>query len=209
MCIAAPSATLRGGSSLFQPSPGSRVNGSYLDLRPLCRRLTIPCLHNIACSPATCLPLSARECSQRRQVPQFPDTPAPTAPTAPQALTEKIVQRYAVGLAPGKKVKSGDYVTLVSHKCMIMGIDPDVQNKSESNQKKYRLIEEFAGKHGIQFYPLGHGIVRQTMLDESFSWSGTVTVASDSHSNIYRGISCLGKPVVRTDAAAILAVGQT
>jgi homoaconitate hydratase len=32
----------------------------------------------------------------------------------PQTLTEKIVQRYAVGLAPGKKVKAGDYVTLVS-----------------------------------------------------------------------------------------------
>ena len=30
----------------------------------------------------------------------------------PQTLTEKIVQRYSVGLAPGKKVKAGDYVTL-------------------------------------------------------------------------------------------------
>ncbi|CAM1506608.1 Fc.00g062490.m01.CDS01 [Cosmosporella sp. VM-42] len=30
----------------------------------------------------------------------------------PQTITEKIVQRYAVGLAPGKKVKQGDFVTL-------------------------------------------------------------------------------------------------
>lgn len=35
-----------------------------------------------------------------------------TAVQNPQTLTEKIVQRYAVGLAPGKKVKAGDYVTL-------------------------------------------------------------------------------------------------
>lgn len=35
-----------------------------------------------------------------------------TAVQTPQTLTEKIVQRYSVGLAPGKKVKAGDYVTL-------------------------------------------------------------------------------------------------
>ena len=32
--------------------------------------------------------------------------------------TEKIVQKHAVGLPDGKFVKSGDYVTLRSHKCM-------------------------------------------------------------------------------------------
>jgi homoaconitate hydratase len=35
-----------------------------------------------------------------------------SAPDTPQTLTEKIVQRYSVGLAPGKKVKAGDYVTV-------------------------------------------------------------------------------------------------
>ena len=34
-------------------------------------------------------------------------------------------------------------------------------------------------------------------------------VASDSHSNMYGGIGCLGTPVVRTDAAAIWATGRT
>ena len=34
------------------------------------------------------------------------------APQNPQTLTEKIVQRYSVGLAPGKTVQAGDYVTL-------------------------------------------------------------------------------------------------
>lgn len=40
------------------------------------------------------------------------------APTTPQTLTEKIVQRYSLGLAEGKVVKSGDYVTLSPHHCM-------------------------------------------------------------------------------------------
>lgn len=30
----------------------------------------------------------------------------------PQTMVEKIVQKYSVGLAPGKKVRSGDYVTM-------------------------------------------------------------------------------------------------
>ncbi|KAI1323279.1 homoaconitase precursor [Xylariaceae sp. FL0255] len=103
--------------------------------------------------------------------------PAPVAD--PQTLTEKIVQRYSVGLAPGKKVRAGDYVTIRPQHCMthdnswpvatkfhsigatrikdpsqiVMTLDHDVQSKTEANLKKYKLIEEFAAKHGVDFYP--------------------------------------------------------
>ncbi|RDL32363.1 Homoaconitase, mitochondrial [Venustampulla echinocandica] len=159
----------------------------------------------------------------------------PAAPANPQTLTEKIVQRYSVGLPPGKKVKAGDYITLVPHHCMthdnswptakkfmaigaskmhdnrqvVMTLDHDVQNKSESNLKKYRQIEEFAGKHGVDFFPAGRGIGHQIMIEEGYAWPATVTVASDSHSNMYGGVSSLGTPVVRTDAASIWATGRT
>ncbi|KAI0533293.1 mitochondrial Homoaconitase [Xylaria digitata] len=145
----------------------------------------------------------------------------PIAPAIPQTLTEKIVQKYSVGLAPGKKVKAGDYVTLwpVAKKFMEIGaskIHNDRQNKSEANLKKYSLIEEFAGKHGVNFYPAGRGIGHQIMIEEGYAWPGTVTVASDSHSNMYGGVSCLEcdlqgarTPVVRTDAASIWATGRT
>lgn len=43
---------------------------------------------------------------------------APAAPAKPQTLVEKIVQKYADGLAPGKIVRAGDYVTLRPHKSM-------------------------------------------------------------------------------------------
>ncbi|KLU91087.1 homoaconitase [Magnaporthiopsis poae ATCC 64411] len=158
-----------------------------------------------------------------------------SAPQTPQTLTEKIVQRYSVGLAPGKKVRSGDYVTLSPHHCMthdnswpvalkfmsigaseihnnrqvVMTLDHDVQNKSETNLKKYRQIEEFAKKHGVDFYPAGRGIGHQIMVEEGYAWPGTVTVASDSHSNMYGGVGCLGTPMVRTDAASIWATGKT
>lgn len=159
-----------------------------------------------------------------------------TAPTStPQTLTEKIVQRYSLGLAPGKKLKAGDYVTLSPHHCMthdnswpvalkfmsigaskihnnrqvVMTLDHDVQNKSEANLKKYRQIEAFAQQHGVDFYPAGRGIGHQIMVEEGYAWPGTVTVASDSHSNMYGGIGCLGTAMVRTDAASIWATGRT
>ena len=157
------------------------------------------------------------------------------SPPAPQTLTEKIIQRYSVGLPQGKYVKAGDYVSISPHHCMthnnswpvaakfisigasrlynprqvVITLDHDVQNKSEANLKKYRLIEEFAKEHGVDFYPAGRGIGHQIMVEEGYAWPGTLAVASDSHSNMYGAVGCLGTPVVRTDAVSIWATGRT
>ncbi|KAL7950683.1 homoaconitase [Trichoderma barbatum] len=159
----------------------------------------------------------------------------PPAPTNPQTLTEKIVQRYATDLPSGKKVKSGDYVTLRPERIMthdnswpvalkfmqigaskihdnrqvIMTLDHDVQNETPANLKKYRQVEEFAGQQGVKFYPAKRGIGHQIMVEEGHAWPGTLTVASDSHSNHYGGIGALGTAVVRTDAASIWSTSKT
>jgi homoaconitate hydratase len=62
---------------------------------------------------------------------------------------------------------------------------------------------------GVDFHPAGRGIGHQIMLEDGYAWPGTLVVASDSHSNVYGGIGALGTPVVRTDAAAIWATGET
>ncbi|KAG7194135.1 mitochondrial Homoaconitase [Scheffersomyces spartinae] len=152
-----------------------------------------------------------------------------------QNLTEKIVQKYAVGLSPGKKVFSGDYVSIKPAHCMshdnswpvalkfkglgatkvkdnrqiVCTLDHDVQNKSEKNLEKYSNIENFAKEQGIDFYPAGRGIGHQIMIEEGYAFPLNMTVASDSHSNTYGGIGALGTPIVRTDAASIWATGQT
>jgi homoaconitate hydratase len=139
------------------------------------------------------------------------------APLVAQTLTEKIVQRYAVGIPHGKFVQSGDYVTIQPFRCLthdnswpvakkfmsigatrihnpeqiVMALDHDVQNKSESNLKKYRSIEAFAKKQGVDFYPAGRGIGHQIMIEEGYAWPGTLVVASDSHANMYGGIGSL------------------
>lgn len=152
-----------------------------------------------------------------------------------QNRVEKIAERFAVGLAEGFRVRSGDFVTVrpkhvmthdnsgaVIPKFESMGaskvfdpsqpvfiLDHDVQNESAENLAKYAAIEAFAKKHGIAFFPAKSGIGHQIMAEEGFVLPGTMVVGSDSHSNLYGGLGALGTPVVRTDAAAIWATGET
>ncbi|KAG8824235.1 mitochondrial Homoaconitase [Serendipita sp. 401] len=153
----------------------------------------------------------------------------------PQTFIEKVVQRYALGLAPGQTVRAGDYVMIrpehvMSHdntgpviskfkaigasrifnpKQAVFTLDHDVQNKTDKNLKKYATIEAFARSHEVDFYPAGRGIGHQILVEEGYAFPQTLTVASDSHSNMYGGVGCVGTPIVRTDAAAIWATGQT
>ncbi|KAK0310270.1 mitochondrial Homoaconitase [Friedmanniomyces endolithicus] len=231
-------ATLRGGRSLQRLSPSTLFcqrairdrrclpAATHLHHRPRYLSTTRPCRRAET--------IDAFPSLLANTPPELLSRAAPT-PTTPQTLTEKIVQRYSQGLPQGKFVKSGDYVTLSPHHCMthdnswpvatkfmaigaskihdpkqiVMTLDHDVQNKSEKNLKKYTQIEEFAKSQGVDFYPAGRGIGHQIMVEEGYAWPGTMAVASDSHSNMYGGVACLGTPVVRTDAASIWATGRT
>ncbi|WVQ93680.1 homoaconitase, mitochondrial [Kwoniella sp. CBS 9459] len=152
----------------------------------------------------------------------------------PQTVIEKIVQKYAVGLPEGTKVRAGDYVMIKPEHVMthdntgpviskflslscskldnprqpVFTLDHDVQNKSETNQNKYKKIEAFAKQHNVDFYPAGRGIGHQIIVEEGYAWPGKMVVASDSHSNHYGGVGCLGTAIVRTDAAGIWATGK-
>ncbi|KAJ1890881.1 mitochondrial Homoaconitase, partial [Kickxella alabastrina] len=152
-----------------------------------------------------------------------------------QTLVEKIAQRHAVGLGEGESVRSGDFIAIRPRHIMthdntgavipkfksigatrladarqpVFALDHDIQNTGDKNLAKYRGIEQFAATHGNKFYPAGRGIAHQVLVEEGHAWPGTMVVGSDSHSNMYGGIGCLGTPVVRTDAAAIWATAQT
>jgi homoaconitate hydratase len=140
-----------------------------------------------------------------------------------------------VDLQPEQQVQAGDYVSIrpghvMTHDntgpCIskfksigatkirdptqvVFTLDHDVQNKSAKNLQKYSNIESFARSQGVDFYPAGRGIGHQVMVEEGYAFPQTLAVASDSHSNMYGGVGCVGTPIVRTDAAAIWATGQT
>jgi len=150
-------------------------------------------------------------------------------------LIEKVAARHADGLAPGAKVRSGDFVSIRPRHVMthdntgavipkfkqigatsiadsaqpVFAIDHDIQNTSPENLSKYAKIEAFAHEHAIDFYPAGTGISHQVMVEQGYVVPGSMVVASDSHSNLYGAMAALGTPVVRTDAASIWATGVT
>ncbi len=152
-----------------------------------------------------------------------------------QNLIEKIAQTFAVGLDNGHVVKTLDYISIKPAHVMthdntgavipkfnsigaskianprqpVYTLDHDIQNKDSKNIEKYAKIQAFGKQHGIDFYPAGRGIGHQIMCEEGYAWPGSMAVASDSHSNMYGGLGCLGTPIVRTDAAAIWATART
>lgn len=152
-----------------------------------------------------------------------------------QTLIEKIAGRFAVGIDDPAAVRSGDFIsirpahvmthdntgavipkfksigakTIANPRQPVFALDHNVQDSSDANKKKYAAIEAFAVEMGVDFYPAGRGIGHQIMVEEGYIFPGTMVVASDSHSNMYGGLGCLGTPVVRTDAAALWATGRT
>lgn len=152
-----------------------------------------------------------------------------------QNLIEKIVQNFATELKQGTRVQQGDFLFIlpqhimthdntgaVINKFRAMGaqkmhnprqpvftLDHNVQDTGSDNLRKYADIETFAMEMGVDFYPAGRGIGHQIICEEGYAWPGTLVMASDSHANMYGGLGALGTPVVRTDAAAIWATGQT
>ncbi len=152
-----------------------------------------------------------------------------------QTIAEKIAQAHMTAGPRDREVRAGDFVTVRPKHVMthdntaavmkkfrglgiprvhdprqpVFALDHDIQNVSAKNLAKYASIEAFAREQGIDFWPAGTGIGHQVMLEQGYVTPGSLVVASDSHSNMYGAVGALGTPVVRTDAAAIWASGET
>ena len=150
-----------------------------------------------------------------------------------QTVVEKIAQSHMTE-GPNRPLRAGDFLSVrpsrvMTHdntsavmskfkglgatkifnpKQLVFALDHDIQNRDETNLKKYRSIEAFAQEYGIDFYPAGTGIGHQIMVERGYVVPGSFVVASDSHSNMYGALGALGTPIVRTDAAAVWATGE-
>jgi len=150
-----------------------------------------------------------------------------------QTIVEKIAQKH-MAEGPSRPLRAGDFLSIRPYRCMthdntsavmskfkgigarkvkdphqmVYALDHDIQNKDESNLKKYRAIEAFAKEQGVDFYPAGSGIGHQIMVERGYVVPGSFVVASDSHSNMYGALGAIGTPIVRTDAAAVWATGE-
>ena len=151
----------------------------------------------------------------------------------PQTIVEQIAQAHLVE-GPSRPIRAGDFVsirptrvmthdntsavmnkfktigaeTVLDPRQLVFALDHDIQNQDEVNLRKYRSIEAFAKRHGVDFYPAGSGIGHQLMVERGYVVPGSFVVASDSHSNMYGALGAVGTPIVRTDAAAVWATGE-
>ncbi len=151
-----------------------------------------------------------------------------------QTVVEKIAQGHMVRGPTGRPLVAGDFLSIrpkhiLTHdntapvmkkflsigapkvfdpKQPVFALDHDIQNESDANLAKYKSIEAFAAREGIDFYPAGTGIGHQIMCEQLYVTPGSFVVASDSHSNMYGALGAVGTPVVRTDAAAIWSTGE-
>ncbi|WQF82040.1 Putative aconitase A/isopropylmalate dehydratase small subunit, swivel domain, Aconitase, domain 2 [Colletotrichum destructivum] len=135
-----------------------------------------------------------------------PLTDAPAEKKAPQTLTEKIVQRHAVGLPEGKVVRSGDYVQVEPSRCMSHDNTWPIAKKfmsmgatriKDPSQLVFALdhdIEAFAKAHGVPFFPAGYSIGHQIMVN-MFSTIRTADRSANTTSG--RRAVCLTRPNVR------------
>lgn len=158
-------------------------------------------------------------------------------PGEARTAIEKIIARHTVGWDRSRAPRAGDFVVIRPRHVMthdntsavlpkfraiagadgqvhdadqpVFAIDHDIQNHTPENLGKYAAIRAFAERHGIRYYPPGRGIAHQVMIEEGLVTPGSLVVGSDSHSNMYGALGALGTPVVRTDAAAIWATGET
>jgi len=150
-----------------------------------------------------------------------------------QTIVEQIAQAH-LAEGPKRPLRTGDFVAIRPHRVMthdntsavmkkfqtigakkihnprqlVFALDHDIQNKDDSNLRKYQAIEGFAKYHGVDFYPAGSGIGHQIMVERGYVVPGSFVVASDSHSNMYGALGAVGTPIVRTDAAAAWATGD-
>jgi len=151
----------------------------------------------------------------------------------PQTIVEKIAQAH-LAEGPNRPLRAGDFLSIrpfhvMTHdntsavmskfkaigakkvrdaRQLVFALDHDIQNRDESNLKKYRSIEAFAKEQGVDFYAAGSGIGHQIMVERGYVVPGSFVVASDSHSNMYGALGAVGTPIVRTDAAAVWATGE-
>lgn len=116
--------------------------------------------------------------------------------------TGAVIQKF-------NSIANGKEIPFRNPSQVVFTLDHDVQNKSAANIKKYATIEAFAKQKKVDFYAAGMGIGHQIMIEEAYAFPQTLTVASDSHSNMYGGVGCLGTPIVRTDASSIWATSET
>ncbi len=86
-------------------------------------------------------------------------------------------------------------------------VTPAANEKTATGHAEVRV---FVDKHGLpNFYDVGVGVCHQVVVEKGHALPGKILVGSDSHTCSYGAVNAFSTGIDRTEAAALLLVGET
>ena len=99
--------------------------------------------------------------------------------------------------------------TVVRHADRIVfALDHYVPPSSPKTQQLHRMMQDFAGAHGITLHEAGEGIGHQLIVETGRALPGSLVVGADSHAVTYGALNSFATGIGSSDLAAILLSGQ-
>ncbi len=92
----------------------------------------------------------------------------------------------------------------------VIVLDHVVPAANEKIATGHLNVREFVERYGIEnFYDVGTGVCHQVVVEKGLALPGRVLVGSDSHTCSYGAVNAFSTGIDRTEAAALLLVGET
>jgi homoaconitate hydratase family protein len=92
----------------------------------------------------------------------------------------------------------------------IIVLDHVIPAANEKTATGHKSVRAFVRDHGIRsFYDVGTGVCHQVVVEMGHALPGKILVGSDSHTCSYGAVNAFATGIDRTEAAALLLVGET
>ena len=91
---------------------------------------------------------------------------------------------------------------------IVFALDHYVPPSSPKTKELHRVMQEFAGAHGITLHEAGEGIGHQLIVETGRALPGSLVVGADSHAVTYGALNSFATGIGSSDLAAILLSGQ-
>ncbi len=99
---------------------------------------------------------------------------------------------------------------IVNPNLPIIVLDHVIPAANEKTATNHQKIREFVKKFGItNFFDVGCGICHQVVVEKGLGLPGKLILGSDSHTCSYGAVGCFSTGIDRTEAAALLLMGET
>ena len=103
-----------------------------------------------------------------------------------------------------------DNYGIINNFLPIIALDHVIPAASEKTANNHKMIREFVKKHKIKnFFDVGFGISHQIVVEQGLALPGKIILGSDSHTCSYGAVGAFSSGIDRTEAAALLLMGET